>query len=36
VIEIGLDVLEAALVPIGAGHGIDVKGFGSGPGPRRG
>ena len=32
VVEIGLDALEAALLPIGAEHGIDVEGFGGGLG----
>ena len=32
VVEVGLDDLEAALVPIGAEHGIDVEGFGGGLG----
>ena len=30
--EIGLDGFEAALLPIGADHGIDVEGFGGGLG----
>ena len=30
--EIGLDALEAALLPIGAEHGTDVEGFGGGLG----
>ena len=32
VVEVGLDNLEAALVPIGADHGVDVEGFGGGLG----
>ena len=31
-VEIGLDDFEAALLPIGAEHGIDVEGFGGGLG----
>ena len=27
-VEIGLDALEAALLPVGAEHGIEVEGFG--------
>jgi hypothetical protein len=29
-VEVGLDALEAALLPVGAEHGIDVEGFGGG------
>src|SRR5207248_2234778 len=29
-VDLGLDALEAALVPVGADHGFDVKGFGGG------
>ena len=31
-VKIGLDQLEAALLPIGAEHGLDVEGFGGGLG----
>ena len=30
--EIGLDALEAALLPVGAEHRVDVEGFGGGLG----
>jgi hypothetical protein len=31
-VEVGLDALHAALLPIGTEHGIDVEGFGGGLG----
>jgi hypothetical protein len=31
-VEIGLDALESAFLPVGAEHGIDVEGFGGGLG----
>jgi hypothetical protein len=31
-VEVGLDALEAALLPVGAEHGIDVEGLGGGLG----
>jgi len=31
-VEVGLDALEAALLPVGAEHGVDVEGFGGGLG----
>jgi len=29
-VEVGLDTLEAALLPVGAEHGVDVEGLGGG------
>ena len=31
-VEVSLDTLEAALLPVGTEHGIDVEGLGGGPG----